>query len=183
VSPGRRGQFVLAAAVVVAVALVPMLTAYLQLGYPADAAAERADTPRLADARAALDRAVARSAAAVADRPPADGTAAAERVVTALDRTTEALSAGGAPADRTYLVAGNATVAADLARTDCPTGERRRFGGCRAVGGVVVQERLGRPTVVAAAVDLRIEGPDERTRVTLVLRPDGDGPEPPAPTG
>ncbi|MFB6281952.1 MAG: hypothetical protein ABEH40_08035 [Haloferacaceae archaeon] len=167
----RRGQFVLAAAVVVAVALVPMVAAYAQLGYPADAAADRADRQDVADARRALDAAAYRAAQAVVDADDPSAAAAAERVNRTLSAAAAELDAAGTPRDRAYRVRGNATVAGGVARADCPAGDRRRFGACRAIGGVVLQDRLGAPVVVAAAVDLRIDGPATDARVTVVLRP------------
>lgn len=49
----------------------------------------------------------------------------------------------------------------------------RQFGRCIATDGFVLQERAGDATLIAVAVDLRITAPDERTRVTLLLRPYG----------
>jgi hypothetical protein len=49
----------------------------------------------------------------------------------------------------------------------------RQFGRCIATDGFVLQERAGDATLLAVAVDLRIIAPDERTRVTLLLRPYG----------
>lgn len=167
----RRAQLVLAAAAVVAVALVPMLLAYLQLGYPVDAAADRADAPGVDEARADLDRATYRAAEAVVDGDIATASTAAATVDERLDRVAEGLSARGAAHDRVYRVDGNDSAATAVARTACPSGEHRRFGPCRALGGVVVQRRVGMPTVVAVAVDLHIDGPDEHVRATFVLRP------------
>lgn len=164
-----RGQFVLAAAVVVALALASMAVAYVQLGYPADAAAERADEPDVADARRTLDVAVYRAAESVVDAD--DPSAAAERVDRGLGSAAAELNASGAAADRAYRVRQNASTADAVARTDCPRGERRRFGPCRTVNGVVLQNRLGTPVVVAVAVDLSVAGPGVDTRITFVLRP------------
>jgi hypothetical protein len=46
-----------------------------------------------------------------------------------------------------------------------------QFGRCVAFDGFVLQERAGDATLLAVAVDLRVVGPDERSRVTLLLRP------------
>jgi hypothetical protein len=166
----RRGQFVLAAAVVVAAALVAMAAAYVQLGYPADAAADRADSPAVADARQTLDTATYRAAEAVVDEDKSASTAA-DRVHRTLAAAAAELNAAGVENERVYRVRGNASVATAVARTDCPRGERRRFGPCRALTGVVVQERLGAPVVVAVAVDLHVAGPGVTDRSTFVLRP------------
>ncbi|MFB6080356.1 MAG: hypothetical protein ABEJ81_05105 [Haloferacaceae archaeon] len=167
----RRGQFVLAAAVVVAVALVPMAAAYFQLGYPTDAAAKRADTRGLSDARHTLDAATYRAAEGVVAADEPSPTVAAERINRTLSAAVEHLNEAGASHDRVYRLRTNDSTADAVARTDCPDGERRQFGPCRAVDGVVLQERLGAPVVVAVAVDLSIHGPRTTTRVTFVLRP------------
>lgn len=167
----RRGQFVLAAAVVVAAALVPMVAAYAQLGYPVDAAAERAAPPDVADARRTLDAAAYRATARALDADDPSATAVAGRINRTLTAATAELNAAGAATDRAYRTGENATAAEAVARTDCPGGERRRFGSCEAVGGVVVQDRLGTPVVVAVVVDLRVDGPATDARVTFVLRP------------
>lgn len=165
----RRAQFVLAAAVVVAVALASMAVVYVQLGYPADAAAEQADEPDVADARRTLDVAVYRAAESVVDAD--DPSVAVERVDRGLNATAAELNASGAADDRAYRVRQNVSTADVVVQTSCPRGERRRFGPCRAVNGVVLQNRLGTPVVVAVAVDLSVAGPGVDTRITFVLRP------------
>lgn len=53
-----RGQLVLAAAVVIAIALVPVVIAYLQLGYHADIEASADYEDPLANGRRLLGRAI-----------------------------------------------------------------------------------------------------------------------------
>ncbi|MEF8820100.1 MAG: hypothetical protein V5A31_07550 [Haloferacaceae archaeon] len=169
----RRAQAVLAAAVVVAVALVPMLVAYLQLGHPPDAAAtavER-DDEAVGDARRYLDRATTRAAADARGVAWANRSTAVRRVNDRLANATARLSARGAARDRTYRVAYNRTVAERLARDACPRGENRAFGGCEAADGLVLQERVGETTVVAAAFDLSVSSPRRSTNATVVVRP------------
>lgn len=168
---GRRAQVVLAAAVVVAVALVPMLIAYLQLGYPADAAADRADRDDLADTRQYLDRAAYDAARAVVGTAWRNRTTGALRLNATFRNATARLDARGTARDATYTVAYNRSLAERVATRRCPSGEHREFGRCVAVDGFVLQERARDVTLLAVVVDLRIITPTERTRVTLVLRP------------
>jgi hypothetical protein len=169
----RRAQVVLAAAVVVAVALVPMLVAYLQLGHPPDAAATAAerDDDAVGDARRYLDRATTRAATEVRGVAWANRSTAVRRVNASLANATARLEARGAARERTYRVAYNRTVAERVAREDCPRGEDRAFGPCEAAGGLVLQERAGETTVVAVAVDLRVRSPRASTDATIVVRP------------
>lgn len=169
----RRAQAVLAAAVVVAVALVPMLVAYLQLGHPPDAAAtavER-DDDAVDDARRYLDRATTRAAADVRGVAWANRPTTVRRMKDRLANATAQLEARGAANERVYRVAYNRTVAERLARDACPRGDDRAFGDCEAAGGMVIQERVGETTVVAVAFDLQIRSPRRSTNATVVVRP------------
>lgn len=169
----RRAQVVLAAAVVVAVALVPMLVAYLQLGHPPDAAATAADRDddAVADARRYLDRATTRAATAARGVAWANRSTAVRRVNASLADATARLEARGAARERTYWVGYNRTVAERLARRDCPRGDDRAFGPCEAAGGLVLQDRVGETTVVAVAFDLSISSLRRSTTATVVVRP------------
>ena len=169
----RRAQVVLAAAVVVAVALVPMLVAYLQLGHPPDAAATAAerDDEAAGDARRYLDRAATRAATDALGVAWANRSTAVRRVNDSLADATARLEARGAARERSYRVSYNRTVAADLARDDCPRGDDRTFGPCEAAAGLVLQERVDETTVVAVAFDLSISSPRRRTTATVVVRP------------
>lgn len=165
-----RGQVVLLAAVVVAVALVPMTLAYAQLGYDADVTSsgragldEARETLRtsLVVASARVDGEYGwgeRETAAAAVREDVD--ADARRLVA--DRAGDGLAVDVAP---------NSSAAERWADGECPRGDGREFGRCVVEGGVVVQERANETTVVAAAFDVRIVGPGERSEVTVVVRP------------
>lgn len=167
---GRRAQVVLAAAVVVATALVPMLIAYLQLGYPADPAADRSPD-RLVDARHALDRATTRGAVRADGLNWTNRLTAFQRANATVETTMAHLEAGGAPSGTVVEVAYNDTAANSVTDRSCPAGENRAFGECVAAEGVVLQERAGTVAVVAVAVDVRVRSPRTDSLATVVFRP------------
>lgn len=165
-----RGQLVLLAAALVAVALVPMAFAYLQLGAHPDVAANDAGN-RPAD-----------SAVRAVERAAADASADVSGAYSWTDRSTgvaafgRAFDADATRIERSHLresvavgVGTNASAASAWADAHCPGGESRRFGPCEPDGGVVVQERVGETAVVALAVDVTVTEPRGTTAVTLVL--------------
>ena len=158
-SPSRkreRAQLVLAAAAVVAVALVPAVLAYQQLGYHPDVAASAEYDAPLANAERVLQRAVHEAGANVTGRYD---WSERERAVRATDDRLEApldaLETSRVAAGTAYEVRDNESAARSWARANCPSGPGRRFGACRASDGVVVQERAGETTVLAVAFDVR----------------------------
>ncbi|MFB6151140.1 MAG: hypothetical protein ABEJ40_04975 [Haloarculaceae archaeon] len=171
--PGRRGQFVLLAGVVVAIALVGMLTAYLQLGYRGDVGADDVDD-RLADGRAYLDRATHEAARAIrgehdwSERGPAV-TAVRVRLRSRLGTLERARVDRGVA----YSVVFNRSAAREWAGAHCPHGRARQFGDCEADRGVVVQERDGRTLVLAVAYDLSVTTDAGETRLVTVVNATG----------
>ncbi|MFC6951753.1 DUF7261 family protein [Halorubellus litoreus] len=166
-----RGQLVLAAAGVVAVALLAMTAAYLQLGAHPDVAAERDVGPR-----EAVDRAVGVLSRAVDDaRVTHTGEAWGERdavadavrsdLATALDSLETARVARGVA----YAVGYDQAAASAYASEHCPGGDGRAFGDCEAIRGVVVQERAGETTVLAVAFEVTVTTPDGETTVEVVV--------------
>lgn len=171
-----RAQFVLLAGVVVALALVAMLTAYLQLGYAADVRTTDADRT-LVDGQAYLDRATHDAA-----RPLRGEYTWSERgqAVTALRSRLDArlaeLERSRVSEGVVYHTGYNQTVAARWARAECPgggTGSDRAFGPCEADRGVVVQERAGRTLVLVVAYDLSVTTEDTQTGMTFVANASG----------
>jgi hypothetical protein len=164
---------VLVAAAVVAVALVAMLVAAVQLGYqptPADAS----DASDLGDVERPLEKAVRRGATDAAGRFAwAQRDAAAAVALGHLRPAIEAVEGGGVAADVTYRVEQNDDAAAALASEVCPRGEDRVYGECDAVGAFVLQERAGEAHLLGVVVDVRVVGPGRRTRATLFVRPVG----------
>jgi len=164
----RRGQLVVLAAAVVAVALLPVLAAYAQLGYQPAADAGPGDP--LGDTRRALERALP----AATDGVPA--TYAWPERVNATAAVREALApvlAGlrdGGPPGVARSVELNQTVARRVSRRACPGGPARQFEACLAFDGVVVQRRANRSHVVAVAATVSQVGPDGTVRGTVVVR-------------
>lgn len=162
----RRGQLVLLGAAVVALALVPATTAYLQLGYHGDVRATGNYDDPLAETNATFTRAFRDGSRGVptefawADR--------AEAVATVRERvrpTVRAVERGGPGVRRvTY----DQTAAVRLADRACPGGPDRQFGPCEARDGVVVQRRANRTHVVAAGFDVRTRAPERDRRATLI---------------
>lgn len=169
--PSRRAQVVLAAAVVATVAFVPLVAAYLQLGYAGDVTAARPGTNPTADTTRALERATNDV------RPDLARTYRWDERRDAVDAFERAMEPRLAGLQRAFLDDGvavrivpNASAAAAWRRANCPRGEGRRFGGCAAVEGVAVQNRVGRTHVLAAAFDVVVVEPERTTRVTVVVR-------------
>lgn len=166
----RRGQLVLVAAVVVAVALAPIVLAYLQLGYHDDVAATADYDDPTAETVRVLDRTVTsvsgsvpreydwRSRSAAVTDVRADLTATRARLET--DDV-----ARGTVTDISY----NATAAAAWRASNCPDGPDRQFGDCVADRGVVVQDRVDRTHVLAVAFDVTTTTERGETEVTVVL--------------
>jgi len=168
VTTDRRGQLVLAAAALVAVALIPVVAAYLQLGgaaAPHDTTVVRPGT----HAETVLSRSVERAT------PSLPASYAWNEREGAVDAFRDALSPRLDALRESRLVDGTAYVvfydpagARAWARTRCPGGPDRQFGSCRTDGGVVVQSRDGRTHVVAVAFRIRVVGPDGHATLRFV---------------
>lgn len=171
----RRGQLVLVAAAVVAVALVPILIASLQLGYHDDvrATADYDDDPS-ADVLRVLERAVATESASI---PKQYAWAANDSATSAvrtglgprLDRLQTSRIESGVYCDVTY----NRTVTRQWKNANCPSGPDRQFGDCAADRGVVVQNRVGRTHVLAVGFDVTTTTERGEATVTVVLETSG----------
>lgn len=163
----RRGQMVVLAAALIAVALVPMVAAYLQLSY------QPTVDERAAEPTAAAERALSDALPAATDAAPAANWSARANVSLAVERalapTIRAIERSGPPDAATRLSL-NDTAADRVARTACPSGPNRDFGDCEGSAGVVVQFRGNRTHVVAVAVDVSRVGPAGRTEATLIVR-------------
>ena len=167
----ERAQLVLVAAAVVAVALAPVVVAYLQLGYHDDVRASGDYTAPAENAQRVLDRAVHESATGI---PAAyEWSEREEAVVKVRERLGPRLSeleAARVEEGTAYQVAYNESAATAWASANCPGGPNRQFGGCEAVGGVVVQDRVGETHVLAVAFDLRVTTERGWIRETMVVR-------------
>ena len=165
-----RGQLVLVAAAALAVALAPVVLAYLQLGYHADVTASADHDDPAENAGRYLERAVHEAAAGV--QAEHDWRARADAVRTVRDRLDprqERLSESRVESGTVYRTAYNDSAAAAWASDRCPSGPDRQFGDCEARRGVVVQDRAGRTHVLAVALDVSVTTDRGRTEVTLVV--------------
>lgn len=168
---GKRGQLVLAAAAVVALAMAPVVLAYLQLGYHEDITASAGYDDPAADATLFLERAVHEAGEGI----PREYRWSERRdgVRTVRDRLAPGLAtlAGSRVAEGTaYEVDYNRSAADRWAASNCPGGRGRAFGDCEADRGVVVQERAGETHVLAVAFDATVTTESGRTELTLVVR-------------
>lgn len=167
---GGRGQLVLVAAVVVAVALVPIVLAYLQLGYHADVRASSDYDDPTADATGTMTRALS---TATADVPGSyDWSERDDAVTTVRDRLeprVERVEQARIEAGTVRSVSYNQTAAGAWAGSSCPDGLGRAFGPCEGIDGVVVQERAGETHVLGIAVDLTVTTERGRTTATVKI--------------
>jgi hypothetical protein len=167
----ERGQMVLVAAGVLAVALAPMVLAYLQLGYHPDVQASTDYDAPVANAERLLDRAVHEAS----DEVPGtydwrDRRDAVDAVRTNLEPRLETLATARIEQGTAYRTSYNQSAAQQWASDNCPGGPDRQFGSCGARRGVVVQERAGRTHVLAVALDVTVTTERGQRAVTLVKR-------------
>jgi hypothetical protein len=166
-----RGQLVLAAAALIALALVPVVVAYLQLGYHPDVAASTDYDDYGENADRFLERAVHEAGANATGTYDWDERGrAVDEVRAELEPRLGTLNASQVEDGVAYAARYNRSAASAWAGTECPGGRGREFGPCRADRGVVVQERAGETVVVAAAFDVDVTTPRGRRDLTLVVR-------------
>jgi hypothetical protein len=170
-----RGQLILVAGALVAIALAPIVLAYLQLGYHDDVQATAEYDDPTADATRVLDRSVTNASRDL----PRDysWTQRDAAVATVRDRLNETRSqlrttdiTRGTVIETEYN-----TTAADAWRDDhCPGGPDRQFGDCVVDTGIVIQERVDRTHIVGVAFDLTTTNDRGTTAVTVVFRAVGE---------
>lgn len=157
--PGRnrdRGQLVLVAAGVIAIALLPVIVAYTQLGYAGVATTEPTAASPPEDALGALERAAFSATTdeqGVAAWGERSGVATA--VAARFDARATSVETARVERGRVHEVERNQSAAAAWAADACPGGPDRQFGPCEPIDGMVLQERVGQTHVVAVAVNLR----------------------------
>ncbi len=164
----ERGQLVLVAAGAIAIALVPLVLAYLQLGYHADVEAGGEYDDPAGNAERLLSRAVHGAANASGDWSRRDRVVGEVR--DRLDADIATLEGSRVDRGTAYAVAYNQSAAAAWAGDHCPSGPNRQFGPCEARRGVVVQRRAGETTVLAVALDVTITTENGRSDLTYVIR-------------
>lgn len=163
-----RGQIVLLAAVVVALALVPILGAYLQLGYDGDARAFDRKASTVSEER--ILTTVRRELRGVlpTGHDWGERNRTASRVRTHIEARLTSLSG---EVNGTVIEVELRNASADLVAETCPAGPNRRFGPCRGLGAVFVQERAGETHVYGLLVEIRVIGRHGIARTTHVIRP------------
>lgn len=166
----ERGQVVLLAALVLVVALVPIIAAYLQLGYEGETRAEIDDDPQR-DVQRLLERAVQEE---TSDIPGtyrwSERRKAAERIRARLAPTLEGVRRDSLDNGITNRLSYNESHADHWADDHCPHGPDRQFGPCESINGVVVQERGGQTHVLAVVVDLSTTTPHGDSLLTIAVR-------------
>lgn len=168
---GERAQLVLAAAAVLAVALAPIVFAYLQLGYHADVAASGEYTTPGRNAERVLSRGVHEAAAGTpSEYDWSERSAAIDEVRSRLAPNVDALRSSRVESGTAYRISYNETAAESWRSRNCPRGPNRRFGECTDDEGIVVQNRTGQTHVLAVAFDVRIVTERGTTELTLVTR-------------
>jgi len=170
----ERGQLVLLASVVVALAFVAMFGAYLQLGYQADVATSGVAERPVENGQSFLVRATGDAARDVRTGDPADGDAAVTALRDGLRPRLQTLEASRVEEGIAYVVAYNDSAADAWAAANCPGGPGRTFGPCHVDRGVVTQERAGQPHLLAAGFDLTVTTDDGHTTVTVIAAVAGE---------
>jgi len=171
----ESGQLVLVAAALLALALVPLGFAYLQLGYHADVQAAAAEDSPGSETLRLLERAAHDAGADAPGRPWAGRTAVAAQVNRSLAEDVEAIEAAQVERGIAAEIRQNATEAAEWAAANCPGGSGRAFGDCETRGGLVLQERAGETALVAVSFDVRVVSERGEADLTVVIRSVGGG--------
>lgn len=164
-----RGQVVLLAAVVIVVALVPMVLAYLQLGYAGDVGTSVGTDPG-GEAERVLDRAVHDSVDGIAQSYEWEQRTLAVRAVRdRLEPQLQTLEQSRLQDGIAYEIAYNDSRARRWADDNCKRGPDRQFGPCESIDGVVVQERGDGTHVLAAAFDVAVTTPQGELDLTTTI--------------
>lgn len=165
---GGRGQLVLVAAAVLALAIIPLGFAYLQLGAHADVRAQQAASSPGSETVRLLERAVHEAAGEAAGQPWAGRTGAATRVNRSLRVAIDDIEAAQVDRGIAAEIRQNGSAAASWAVANCPSGRGRAFGGCETRGGLVLQERAGETHLLAVAFDVTVVSERGETELTVV---------------
>ena len=160
----------LLAAVALAIALVPLALAHVQLGYTADVRGSPVDDDPGRDAERTLTVALIDAIDTIPETHEwSDRASAVTTVRTNLAPTLAAVNRSDLEAGTVASVTYNHTRGTVWASGNCPGGPDRQFGPCTADRGVVIQERSGDTHVVAVAFDIRIVSRSGELELTTVL--------------
>lgn len=164
-----RGQMVLVAAIFIAVALVPIVFAYLQLGYDGDIESSGESTDPIANAKRLLGRAVHEAGANISTDYGWSRRGVAVIEVRDHLRPHIAVLERSRIVEGVYHVSYNDSAARAWAITNCPHGPGRAFGPCETDRGVVVQERIGETHVLAVALDITVTTERSQIEATVLV--------------
>lgn len=165
-----RGQLVLVAAAMLALALIPLGFAYLQLGYHADVQAAGAESSPGSETLRLLERAVHEASGDAVGQPWAGRAGGTARVNSSLAEDIDAIEAAQVERGVAAEVRQNASEAADWVDANCPEGSGRSFGDCETHGGLILQERANETHLLAVAFDVHVVSERGETELTVVLR-------------
>jgi hypothetical protein len=166
----NRGQLVLVAAVVIVIALVPIVFAYLQLGYNADIEASGDYADPMANAEQLLGRAVHEAGANIStDYAWNRHSSAVTEVHDRLQSRILVLERSRITEGTAYHVSYNDSAAAAWITANCPTEPARQFGSCETDRGVIIQERAGETHVLAVALDVMITTNRGQIEATMIV--------------
>ena len=165
-----RGQMVLVAAAVLALAILPLGFAYLQLGSHADVRAQTAEASPGSETVRLLERAVHTASGEAAGQPWAARSGAASQANRSLESDIDAIEAAHVDRGVAAAIDQNASTAAAWRSENCPSGSGREFGACETRGGLVLQERAGETHLVAVAFDVTVVSERGETELTVVVR-------------
>jgi hypothetical protein len=155
------------AAAVIAIAFVPMLFAYLQLGYHPDI--DRSYEPTGEEAVAFLDRSVHGAATETAGEYGwSERAELIDTVRSEVEADIETLETARIEEGIGYRVRYNESGMDDL-MIGCVSEPGRRFGECVSEDGIAVQERAGEAVLVAVAFDVRVIAPERTVELTVVI--------------
>lgn len=163
----NRGQLVIAAGAVVAIALIAVLGAALQLGYQPAPEPERVDPP--AETRRVIETVLTQVEPAVREYEWGDHEAAVQEVRPALTDGLQDLQIDRAGIGRT--VEPDTEAALERLGTLCPRTGNRSFGSCTAIDGIVLQERQEMTHLVAVVLEVTVRTDTGTTDLTVVVKP------------
>ena len=165
----RRGQLVLLAAATIALALVPVLLASLQLGYHADIDASATEEPGVRDVERTVAEVASETAPSVDGQDWPERESAADTFRDTLDNRLTSVTANVTDRGTVRQLSYNESAASSWIDDECPTGDGRAFGPCERDDGIVVQERAGEVHVVAVAIDVTVIDDERIERGVLVV--------------
>lgn len=153
----HRGQLVLLAAVALAIALVPLALAHVQLGYSDDVTGGQTESDLAKDGKRSLAVGLQEAVEGIpASHDWGTRSAAITTVRQRLAPTRATVNRSGLDSGILLTVTYNQSSATATANSACPGGPNRQFGPCTAEAGVVVQERRGQTHVVATVFDITV---------------------------